>query len=85
MIYFLDIHFLRIILQKKKHLNCLRGNILNHLRKLLSSVPECLRTSRRNFKHKLEDILMLVILGRLSKCITRTEIFQFGKHHLKGL
>lgn len=28
---------------------------------------------------------MLVILGRLSKCITRTEILQFGKHHLKRL
>ena len=36
-------------------------------------------------KHKLEDILMLVILGRLSKCITRAEILQFGKRHLKRL
>lgn len=28
---------------------------------------------------------MLVILGRLSKCITRAEILQFGKRHLKCL
>ena len=28
---------------------------------------------------------MLVILGRLSKCITRAEILQFGKRHLKRL
>lgn len=28
---------------------------------------------------------MLVLLGRLSKCITRAEILQFGKHHLKRL
>jgi len=42
---------------------------MTHLRKFVSSVPEYRRTSRGNFKHKLEDILMLVILGRLSKCI----------------
>lgn len=78
-------NILRIILLKKKHLDCLRGSIMTHLRKFVSSVPEYRRTSRGNFKHKLEDILMLVILGRLSKCITRAEILQFGKHHLKRL
>ena len=78
-------NFLHIILLKKKHLDCLRGSILTHLRKFVSSVPEYRRTSRGNFKHKLEDILMLVILGRLSKCITRAEILQFGKRHLKRL
>ena len=78
-------NFLRIILLKKKHLDCLRGNIMTHLRKFVSSVPEYRRTSRGNFKHKLEDILMLVILGRLNKCITRAEILEFGKHHLKRL
>ena len=77
--------FLHIILLKKKYLDCLRGSILTHLRKFVSSVPEYRRTSRGNFKHKLEDILMLVILGRLSKCITRAEILQFGKRYLKRL
>ena len=78
-------NFLYTILLKKKHLDCLRGSIMTHLRKFVSSVPEYRRTSRGNFKHKLEDILMLVILGRLSKCITRAEILQFGKRHLKRL
>lgn len=78
-------NFLYAILLKKKHLDCLRGSIMTHLRKFVSSVPEYRRTSRGNFKHKLEDILMLVILGRLSKCITRAEILQFGKRHLKRL
>ena len=78
-------NFLHVILLKKKHLDCLRGSILTHLRKFVSSVPEYRRTSQGNFKHKLEDILMLVILGRLSKCITRAEILQFGKRHLKRL
>ena len=84
-IYFVDIQLLYAILLKKKHLDCLRGSIMTHLRKFVSSVPEYRRTSRGNFKHKLEDILMLVILGRLSKCITRAEILQFGKRHLKRL
>ena len=67
-------NFLYAILLKKKHLDCLRGSIMTHLRKFVSSVPEYRRTSRGNFKHKLEDILMLVILGRLSKCINRAEV-----------
>ena len=36
---------------------------MTHLREFVSSVLEYRRTSRGNFKHKLEDILMLVILG----------------------
>jgi putative ISPg6, transposase len=63
MIYFLDIQLLRIIILKKKHLDCFRGSIMTHLREFVSSVLEYCRTSRGNFKHKLEDILMLVILG----------------------
>ena len=82
---YLICNFLHTILLKKKHFDCLRGSIMTHLRKFVSSVPEYRRTSRGNFKHKLEDILMLVLLGRLSKCITRAEILQFGKHHLKRL
>ena len=78
-------NFLYAILLKKKHLDCLRGSIMTHLRKFVSSVPEYRRTSRGNVNHKLEDRLMLVILGRLSKCITRAEILQFGKRHLKRL
>ena len=44
---------------------------MKHLREFVTSVPEYRRTGKGNFKHKLEDILMLVILGRLSKCITK--------------
>lgn len=58
---------------------------MKHLRDFVSSVPEYRRTGKGNFKHKLEDILLLVILGRLSKCITRADILRFGKQHLKRL
>ena len=44
-------NFLYAILLKKKHLDCLRGSIMTHLRKFVSSVPEYRRTSRGNFKH----------------------------------
>ena len=54
---------------------------MKHLREFVTSVPEYRRTGKGNFKHKLEDILMLVILGRLSKCITKTEILEFGKRY----
>lgn len=58
---------------------------MKHLRDFVSSVPEYRRADKGNFKHKLEDILLLVIVGRLSKCITRTDILQFGKQNLKRL
>ena len=32
---------------------------------------------------QLEDILLLVILGRLGKCITRPDIIRFGERNLK--
>ncbi|ABR43161.1 hypothetical protein BDI_1403 [Parabacteroides distasonis ATCC 8503] len=81
---FLIYNFLHIILLKKKHLDCLRGGIMTHLRKFVSSVPKYCRTSRENFKHKLEDILMFVILRRLSKCITRAEMVFLPMPHWRG-
>ena len=81
---FLIYNFSHIILLKKKHLDCLRGGIMTHLRKFVSSVPEYCRTSRENFKHKLEDILMFVILRRLSKCITRAEMVFLPMPHWCG-
>ena len=58
---------------------------MTHLRTFVSSVLEYRRTSRGNFKHKLEGYTHACNIGRLSKCITRAEILQFGKCHLKRL
>lgn len=55
------------------------------MKEFVASVPEHRRTTKGNYKHKLKDILMLVILARLSKCVTRAEIIQFGKDNLKRL
>lgn len=58
---------------------------MSHLREFVTTVPEYRRTSKGNYKHKLEDIAMLVIMARLSKCITRSDILEFGKQGLKRL
>lgn len=58
---------------------------MKHLREFVYSILEYRRTNKENFKHKLEDILMFVILDRLSKCIPKAIIIQFSKHNLKRL
>lgn len=47
-----------------------------------NSVPEFRRTNKGNIRHKLSDIIILIILGRASKCIGRTEIIAFGRNNL---
>lgn len=56
---------------------------MKHLREFVKSVPDYRRTDKGNYKYKLEDILLLVILGRLGKCITRPDIIRFGERNLK--
>ncbi len=46
------------------------------------SVPDFRRTNKGNLRHKLSDIIVLIILGRLSKCVGRPEIIEFGRHNL---
>ncbi len=48
-----------------------------------SSVPDFRRTGKGNIRHRLDDILILMVLGRASKCIGRPEIIEFGRHNLK--
>ena len=43
------------------------------------------RTDRGNFRHRLEDIIMLMVLARASKCVGRADIIEFGRHNLDKL
>lgn len=52
------------------------------LMKFVFSVSEFRRTDKGNIRHKFDDILMLFVLGRASKCVTRAEIIKLGKHNL---
>lgn len=47
-----------------------------------SSVPDFRRTSRGNHRHRLDDIIILFILARMSKCVARADIIEFGRHNL---
>ncbi len=55
------------------------------LREFSSSVPDFRRLGKGNIRHRLDDIIMLMILARASRCVSRTGIMEFGRHNLKRL
>lgn len=56
---------------------------MGRLMEFAESVPDFRRTGKGNIRHKLSDILVLIILGRSSKCTGRSEIIEFGRHNLR--
>lgn len=59
-----------------------RGGILEELINFASSVPDFRRPRKGNIRHRLADIIMLMILGRASGRVARSEIIEFGRHNL---
>lgn len=57
--------------------------ILERLVKFASSVPDFRRTGKGNIRHRLKDVLVLMIFARASRCVGRIEIIEFGRHNLK--
>lgn len=55
---------------------------MEKLLEFATSVPDFRRTGKGNIRHKLEDVLILIILARISKCIGRADIIEFGRHNL---
>mgnify|MGYP002069004556 CR=1 FL=1 len=62
-----------------------RRSILEELRAFASSVPDFRRLDKGNIRHRLDDIIMLMILGRMAGCIGRAEILEFGRYNLNKL
>lgn len=60
-------------------------SIFEELKAFASSVPDFRRTNKGNIRHKLADIIMLMILGRLSGHVGRADIIEFGNHNLSKL
>ena len=56
--------------------------ILYKLKEFSSSIPDFRRSCKGNIRHRLDDIIMLMILARASKCVTRIEIIEFGRYNL---
>lgn len=57
-------------------------NILDRLMYFAASVPDFRRTGKGNIRHKLNDIIMLMVSGRASGCVGRADIIEFGRHNL---
>lgn len=49
---------------------------------LVCAVPDYRRLVKGNYKHKLQDMLLLILLARVCGCSTRKEIVAFGTSHL---
>lgn len=49
------------------------------------SVPDFRRTDKGNIRHRLGDIIMLMIFARMSKCVRRADIIEFGRHNIRKL
>lgn len=60
-------------------------SIFDALKKFACSVPDFRRTNRGNIRHNLSDIILLMILARMSRCVSRADIIAFGKHNLNKL
>lgn len=71
--------------QRKMHCRVPKGSILERLMEFAFSIPDFRRTDKGNIRHGLGDIIMLMILARISKCSGRADIIEFGKHNLKKL
>ncbi len=59
-----------------------QGCILEQLMNFADSVPDFRRGDKGNFRHRLSDIIILMILGRACGHVGRADIIEFGKHNL---
>lgn len=75
----------RTKVQRKKHTTIPQGSILEKLMDFAFSIPDFRRTDKGNIRHVLGDIIMLMIFARMSKCVARAEIIEFGRHNLGKL
>lgn len=69
-------------LQRKSRSAIPEGSILKKLVDFAFAVPDFRRTGRGNHRHELGDIIMLMVLARMSKCVGRADIIEFGRHNL---
>ena len=58
------------------------GSIMEKLMDFATSVPDFRRTDKGNIRHRLADIIMLMILGRISGHAERADIIEFGRLNL---
>ncbi len=59
-----------------------QGSILERLMNFAASVPDFRRCDKGNLRHRLQDIIILMILGRTCGHVGRSDIMEFGNHNL---
>ena len=59
-----------------------RCSILDRLMDFASSVPDFRRLDKGNIRHRLADIIMMMILGRVSGHVGRADIIEFVRYNL---
>jgi predicted transposase YbfD/YdcC len=69
--------------QRKSHTAIADMSIMERLKDFTFSISDFRRTDKGNHRHKLRDIIMLIILARMSKCISRADMIEFGKHNIR--
>ena len=69
-------------LKRKSHKTIPQGSILEKLMEFAFSVPDFRRTGKGNIRHRLGDIIILMIFARMSKCVGRADIIEYGKSNL---
>lgn len=62
-----------------------RETILSKLLEFASSVPDFRRSNKGNIRHRLNDIIMLMILARASDRVGRADTIEFGKKNIHKL
>jgi hypothetical protein len=69
--------------QRKSHSSIAEGSIMEQLVNFAYSIADFRRIGKGNYRHKLGDIILLITLARMSKCVGRADIIEFGKHNLR--
>lgn len=59
-----------------------RTSIWDRLKEFAYSVQDFRRTDKGNIRHILGDIILLMILARMSGCVGRADIIEYGRHNL---
>lgn len=69
--------------QRKLRTSIPKDSIIERLTDFAFSIPDFRRTGKGNHRHELGDIIILMILARMSKCVGRADIIEFGRHNLR--
>lgn len=67
---------------RKSHSTIPEGSILERLWDFAFSIPDFRRTGKGNIRHVLGDIIILMVLAKMSKCNGRADMIEYGKHNL---